>query len=150
MEAEVRTGAISFFWIELFVMQRLTRTLLGVLMITLVLVSAAVAGPYEDGTAAQFNGDYASALRLWRPLADQGDTRAQYGVGSMYERGQGVPQNYAEAARWYHRAAELGDVSMQFDLGSMYHFGQVVSQNYTEAVRWYRRAADQGSIRAQN
>jgi TPR repeat protein len=59
------------------------------------------AGPYEDAVAAYNRGDYATALRLLRPLAEQGDVVAQFNLGTMYANGHGVSQNYAEAAKWY-------------------------------------------------
>ena len=66
----------------------------------LSMAGGAVAGPFEDAQAAHGRSDYATALRLWRPLADQGNAEAQYALGFMYARGQGVPQNNAEAAKW--------------------------------------------------
>jgi len=65
----------------------------------------AVAGPFEDGEAAFSKGDYATALRLWQPLAQQGDARAQNGLGALYQRGLGVPQDLAEAMRWFQKSA---------------------------------------------
>ena len=70
------------------------------------------AGPLEEtdaADAAYAKGDYATALRLLRPLADQGDAVAQYNLGVMHANGHGVPQNYAEAAKWYRLAADQGD-----------------------------------------
>ena len=64
----------------------------------------AVAGPFEDGADAYRAGDYATALRLWRPLADAGNANAQFRLGYMYHDGQGVPQDYAAAAAWYRPA----------------------------------------------
>ena len=52
----------------------------------------------EDGLAAYKRGDYATALRLFRPLAEQGATLVQSMLGTMYWSGQGVPQDDAEAA----------------------------------------------------
>jgi len=60
---------------------------------------------FEDGVAATLKGDYATAMRLWRPLADQGVASAQYNLGVMYANGQGVPQDYAAAVSWYRKAA---------------------------------------------
>jgi hypothetical protein len=76
---------------------------------------AAIAGPFEDAAAAYKRKDYASAMSLWRSLAEQGDTRAQGNVGVMYSHGEGVPQDYAEALKWYRRAAEQGDAHAQYD-----------------------------------
>ena len=45
-----------------------------------------------------------------RTCAEQGDARAQYNLGLMYARGDGVPEDDAEAVRWWRLAAEQGDV----------------------------------------
>ncbi len=58
--------------------------------------------------AAYQRGDYATALREWRALAEQGDAKAQFNLGIMYSNGQGVPQDYAEALQWYRKAAIQG------------------------------------------
>ena len=59
------------------------------------------AEPFGDGFAALNRGDYAQAIRILRPLAEQGLAKAQYLIGSMYQKGEGVPQNYQEALKWY-------------------------------------------------
>ena len=59
----------------------------------------------SDGFAKAVAGDYAEALRLWRPLAEQGNVHAQRNLGAMYLRGNGVPQDYTVAASWFRKAA---------------------------------------------
>ena len=71
-------------------------------------LGSAMDASYEDGLAAYRRGDYATALRIWRSLADQGDANAQYNLGLMYQKGKGVPQDYKEAVKWYMLAAEQG------------------------------------------
>ena len=102
------------------------------LIMTLGTTQGAYAGPFEDGEAARSRGDYATALSLWRPLAAQGNANAQYNLGVMYERGQGVPQDYKEAVRLYGLAATQEHDSAQFNLGVMYRDGQGVPQDYKE------------------
>jgi hypothetical protein len=53
-------------------------------------------------------GDYAGAIRLWRPLAEAGDVNAAYNMGVMYDEGHGVSKNDGQAAIWYRRAADKG------------------------------------------
>jgi TPR repeat protein len=115
----------------------------------MTLVSAAVAGPFEDGMAAYERGDYATALRLWRPLAQQGNAKAQFNLGKMYQLGNGVPQDYAEAVKWYRLAAEQGNAKAQVVLAIMYGGGHGVPQDYAEVVKWSRLAAEQGVAEAQ-
>ena len=62
-----------------------------------LLVQPVMAGPLEDGYAALERGDYATAIQMLRPLAEQGDAWAQYNLGFMYRNGHGVPRDYAEA-----------------------------------------------------
>jgi hypothetical protein len=88
----------------------------------LVLVSIAapvVAGPLEDGNAAYKRGDYKTAMRILRPLADQGDGRAEVIVGNMYKLNFGVPLDYVTAYMWYSLAAAHGDTAGAFLLTQM-------------------------------
>ena len=95
-------------------MLRLLKLLL--LLVACVAVPA-VAGPLEDGAAAHEKGDYATALRLWHPLAEQGNAHAQFNLGVMYYNSQGVPQDYEAAMTWFRKAAEQGHDNAQFNLG---------------------------------
>ncbi|MEK9943249.1 MAG: hypothetical protein VW771_12345 [Gammaproteobacteria bacterium] len=56
---------------------------------------------FYKGLAAAESGDYATALREWTPLAEQGNAYVQFNLGVMYERGRGVPQDFKEAVKWY-------------------------------------------------
>ena len=78
-----------------------------------------------------------------RKAADQGKAEAQFYLGVMYAKGQGVPQDDAEAAKWYRKAAEQGYADAQDNLGIMYAKGQGVPQDDAEAAKWWRKAADQ-------
>ena len=104
---------------------------------------------FDEGVRAHERGDYATVLREFRLLADQGHAAAQHNLGVMYAKGQGVPQDYARAMQWYRRAADQGHADAQSNLGVMYAKGQGVPQDHTQAVQWYRRAADQGHAAAQ-
>jgi hypothetical protein len=110
-------------------------------MAILVVVGTAMAGPFEDAARAYDSGDYATAIRLYRPLADQGHADAQGALAVMYFRGDGVPENYAEAVKWYRKAADQGNVGAQADLGIMYEEGLGVRQSYVQAHMWYNLAA---------
>jgi tetratricopeptide (TPR) repeat protein len=98
---------------------------------------------------AYHRGDYATALRVLRPLADRGNVGAQTNIGQMYENGLGVPQDYTEAARMYRFAADHGFAGAQVLLAWMYISGEGVPRNYAEALRLYHLAADQGDADAQ-
>ncbi len=88
------------------------------------LAGTAVAGPFEDAVSAYERGDYATALREFRVLAEQGLAEAQNNLGTMYGKGEGVPQDYAEAVKWYRRAAEQGLAQAQTNLGVMHFTGR--------------------------
>jgi TPR repeat protein len=77
---------------------------------------AAFAGPWEDGMAAYNRGDYMPAIRLFRPLAEQGNPKAQNVLGVMFRRGEGVPRNAARAHMWFSFAAARGDAKAKAEL----------------------------------
>ena len=94
-------------------------------MLMLGLAVPVAADPYKDAQAAYDRGDYATALRLNKPLADQGHVHAQSNLGWMFGNGRGVPQNYAEAMKWFCLAADQGNAGAQFMLGVMFDGGLV-------------------------
>jgi TPR repeat protein len=53
---------------------------------------------FQKGRDAYKRGDYATALKEWTPLAEQGDAEAQFNLGSMYEKGRGVPQVFTPSS----------------------------------------------------
>lgn len=108
------------------------------------LAMAVQAAQFEDGMAAYDAGNYAQALRLLLPLAEQGDARAQSRVGFMYGGGQGVQTDYDEALKWLRKAAEQEHAQAGFYLGVMFERGRGVHRDDAEAARWYRKAAEQG------
>lgn len=117
------------------------RLMMSLLALFLFTASPVFAGPYEDGTAAYSRNDYATAMRLLRPLADQGNGGAQTYVGMMNELGQGVPKNAAAAAEWYRKAADKGYPSAQGNLGALYAQGLGVPRDYVQAYKWWTLSA---------
>jgi len=120
---------------------------------TTLLVGAAAPAwaDFWDGIAAYEAGDYATALKEFRPLAAQGHVLSQNNLGAMYFDGRGVPQDDAEAVKWYRLAAAQGIEKPPFfarillfkkpfaiaqhNLALMYHAGRGVPQDYAEAKR---------------
>ena len=90
-------------------MKRSIKSLLAALVLSLSLAAPVLAGPYEDGQAAYNRGDYETALRLWLPLAEQGDAIVQFNLGLLYYWGRGglqdSVQDYVEAHKWFNLAA---------------------------------------------
>jgi len=71
-------------------------------------VDIVAAGPLEDADAAVKKRDYATAVRIIRPLAEQGDARAQYTLGVFYDNGLGVPQDRVTSYMWFDLSAAQG------------------------------------------
>jgi hypothetical protein len=80
--------------------------------------------------------------------ARTGDTGAQYDLGVIYAKGDGVAQDYARAVSWFREAAISGNVAAQYNLAIAYAQGHGTPQDMVAAARWYRRAAEQGVVAA--
>ena len=124
---------------------KLLRLSLLSLFLSLSWLPATSFAGFAEGVAAYNKGDFATALREWKPFADQGYANAQNNLGFMYKNGQGVVQDFKEAVRWYRLAADQGDANGQANLGRMYDKGEGVAQDFKEALRLYRLAAGQGN-----
>jgi len=78
------------------------------IILALSVIAPAAAGPLDDADAAIKRRDYATAVRLIRPLAEQGDASAQYNLGVFYDNGLGVPQDKVRAYMWLNLSAAQG------------------------------------------
>ena len=103
---------------------------------------------YQAGMDANNRGDYATALREWRLLAEQGNARAQFDLGLLYENGDGVPRDYAKARQWYEKSAAQGGAKAQFYLGMQSAFGEGGPLDLVQAHMWYSLAAVNGHAAA--
>lgn len=111
----------------------------------LILFSSSIfAASYQEGKEAYLNKDYARALEILKPLAEQGNSQAQITIGLMYDYGHGVKKDPAESIKWYRMAAEQGVPLVQHDIGVKYFQGQGVEQNYLEAAKWWKLSAAAG------
>ncbi len=114
------------------------------LLLVLVFPHASVAQDYEEGKQAYLDEDYATALRILKPLAESGHSQAQVTLGLMYDNGNGVKADPAEAFRWYMMAAEQGFPIVQHQVAFKYLHGQGVERSYQEAAKWWELAANAG------
>ena len=119
-----------------------------VLVLALALAACGPSGGLHAGVEAYDRGDYATAMKKIRPLAEQGNADAQVKVGAMYEYGKGVTQDYAEAVKWLRLAADQGLALGQLNLGNKYFKGEGVPQDYVQAHMWLNLAAAQGKDEA--
>ena len=93
---------------------------------------------FQKGLNALQKKDYATALREWKPLAEQGHAPAQSGLGTMYFQGTGVSKDYKTAVKWFRLAAEQGHLLAQANLGWIHYKGIGVSQNHQTALKFHR------------
>ncbi|HIC12071.1 MAG TPA: sel1 repeat family protein [Sulfurimonas sp.] len=66
------------------------------------------------------------SFTLYQKAANQRNAAAQYNLGMIYEKGQGVKQNYIKAAKLYQKAADQEHAGAQANLGFLYYYGQGV------------------------
>jgi TPR repeat protein len=108
-------------------------------------IVAAVAGPWEDGMAAYNRGDYVPAIRLFCPLAEAGNAKAQHLIGVMYHRGQGVARNSVRAFLWFNRAAARGDARAKAELRDV---SQTMTRQEISQAREMAQACEASNYRS--
>lgn len=110
---------------------------------TATATAPAFAGPNEDAKAAYDRKDYSSAIRIWAPLASEGNGKAQFGLGLMYANGQGVDQDVQKGIALIDQAAKQGVVE------AITFFASALTAEPEKAVPLWRRAAELGDALAQ-
>ena len=124
----------------------MTRIFVIILLVTSVCNATA---DFKSGGAAYMSGDYETAAREFLPLAEKGDHRAMYAIGSMYAGGQGVPLDLKEAFKWFQKAASYGRPDAMFKIGLMYDGGHGVENDSKKALHWFGKSATSGYNLAQ-
>ena len=93
---------------------------------------------------AFFGTAHADDMARLRALADEGDARAQYDLGTAYQQGTAVRRDMTEARRWWRKSAEQGYPPAQFNMGVAYARGDAVRPDREESAKWLALAARQG------
>lgn len=145
------TGGISQQRGNLALVER--RMYLSRQSILVLFITWSVAGlcgdAFKEGGEAYKQGDYATAAAKFKEVAEVGDHRAMYALGSMYASGNGVPKDYQQAFAWLSKAAGYGRTDAQYKLGLMYDIGIGAKKNPRRAIRLYDTAAKKGYAHAQ-
>ena len=94
--------------------------------------------------------DYARALALLAPLAEQGNAVAQLKLGMIFSRGKAGAPDHVAALGWFTKAAEQDQVEAQFELGRIYRDGLGPRADGNAAVSWLERAAEKDTPHALN
>ena len=119
-------------------------------LFAMVMNGLAHAGPVEDAYSAFDRGDFATMTSLLRPLAEQGDRRAQAGFIALYLSGHAAETDYPEIATWCREGADWGRKAAETCLGFMYSHGNGVPLDVNQGINWFQKAAEQGDVAAQN
>ncbi|KAF8920073.1 hypothetical protein BGZ58_004459, partial [Dissophora ornata] len=115
------------------------------------IISSVILDSSKSSPATESSGSSTSTniTEEYLNATNQGDADAQFKLGFMYDKGNGVPQDYPKAIEWYLKSANQGHANAQFNLGFMYSNGNGVPQDYPKAIEWYLKSANQGHAKAQ-
>ena len=112
--------------------------------------SLALAQELEEGEDAYRRGDYPTAFRKIRSVAEQGQVEAQIRLAEMYLLGRGATKSWVNALEWYRKAASTGHPEAEHFVGLvLLAGGQRVLKDAAEAAKWFRKAANKGFAFAQ-
>lgn len=101
---------------------------------------------WEAGVEAYVKGEFTKAYEQWRPIAEGGHRRAQYGLYQLYRRGVGVAEKDVElAVEWLKKSAENGLGHAQYLLADRLVRGEGIDEDRKRAMYWYRLAAKNGN-----
>lgn len=119
-------------------------------VLLLLTVAGAARADFNEGVVAYLTGDYEKAHATMRALAETTNhAYAQYYVGIMCLKGQGVPQSYEDAAVWFRKAAEQRIPQAQFQLGTLYLEGHGLPRDLEQAYAWFSAGAAHGHQNSQ-
>lgn len=101
---------------------------------------------YKAGMRAYQAGDFARALKEFKTDKSK---EAQFSLGVMHFKGQGVKADPKQSIEYFRKAAERGHANAAFLLGTIYDKGESVAKDVPVAAKWYLMAAEKGHSEAQ-
>jgi len=114
------------------------KNLSPLLILLFTIISTPVHADFNDGVVSYLTGDYDKSFKTMQSLAETSDHGyAQYYLGMMYMKGQGVDQDYRNAGEWFRKASEKSIPQAQYKLGDLYFKGRGVPKDYEFAYIWY-------------
>ena len=126
----------------------LKKSLVAVCLFAMFSTSVLAGVTTIEGYQAYRDENYAAALRIFQPLAREGDQYAQYTLGVMHAMGQGVTRDDKKAVKFYVKSASQGFDDAQFALGKMYKHARGVTRDYKIAAKWFKKASVQGHAKS--
>lgn len=121
------------------------------LWVCFTITGLALADTYQNGASAQKNGRYTEALQFYQQaIVESKDARAYNALGTMYEMGNGVPQDYAKAADYYRQAAVMNNAKAYGNLAALEERGLGVPRNRSLALELYFRGMTAGDGKSIN
>jgi TPR repeat protein len=104
---------------------------------------------WDEATKAFAKKQYASAAKLFKPLAEKGNALAQYQIALMHRMGLGLTKDQKEAKKWSRLAAKQGNADAQLMLASLYSKADGgESADVVRAYMWYEASAKEGNTEA--
>jgi len=102
------------------------------------LITSPARADFNDGVVHYLMGDYEKAFTTMQSLAETSDHGyAQYYMGMMYMKGQGVDQDYKSAGKWFRKASEKNIPQAQYKLGDLYFKGRGLPKDFESAYIWF-------------
>src|SRR5262249_29063706 len=95
----------------------------------------------ERGIDDHKKGRHLRALEAWKRASALGCAEAEYRIGLLYMRGDGVLRSMPDAVAWFRRAGAVGHVDAQFQLGRIYFGGSNTGPSGTDD--WIRTTSQQ-------
>ncbi|MES2917910.1 MAG: tetratricopeptide repeat protein [Pseudomonadota bacterium] len=99
---------------------------------------------HESGLGHINRGEFQLALPLIEAAAQGRYNEAEWTLGLMHLRGDGVARDFSQAHFWLRRAAATGHIQARYDLGAMYRNGEGVAVNREAAKALYLMSAQAG------
>lgn len=111
--------------------------------------ATSLADNFSDGVELYADQEYSAAAESFKKAAAKGNPEAQFNLGLMYLKGEGVEQDYRQAMALFQQSAEQDNARAQLNLARMYAKGQGLVASYAKALPWFKKSAEQGYADAQ-
>ncbi len=105
-----------------------TKTVALIFLLLTLFSTLSQGADLERGIYELNRGEFHAAIEQFRPLVAEGYAPAQYQMGTVYQKGYGVPKDAMKALELFELAAKQNDSDAQFELALIYGEGKLVKK----------------------
>ncbi len=124
--------------------------MIRIFLLVILFVNTVFGSAFEEAQTALKNKQYEKAIELFRQSAKYGNNEANFKLGIIYYKGNGIKKDLSLAMKYFQRASAAGHLKAKYNTGVIYATKNYEKHDYKEAYKIFEELSIVNYPSAQN